>query len=323
MPANLPPEYFEVEKRFREARTLQEKVALMEELIATVPKHKGTDKLRAELRRKLSKLRQEAQRKKKSGRGDLYSVEKEGAAQVALVGLPNSGKSALLASLTNARPVVAPYPMSTVMPMPGMMPYEDIQFQIVDLPPIGNESTDGWVSGILRIADMLLAVIDLSDAPQVQAELILEQLEKWRISVRKRGDLEKKTKPLILVANKNDLDPEGEGLKELTIAYGDLYPIIAVSTERKTGLEDLKRAIFENSDVIRVYTKEPGEEPDLSTPFVLPAGSTVLDLAEVIHKDFVKNLKYACIWGSSKFPGQRVQRDYILHDRDVVELHVK
>jgi hypothetical protein len=325
MPANLPPEYFEVEKRFREARTPQEKVALLEELIATVPKHKGTDKLRAELRRKLSKLRQEAQKRRKSGRGDLYSVEKEGAAQVALVGLPNSGKSALLASLTNARPVVASYPMSTVMPIPGMMPYEDIQFQIVDLPPIGNESTDGWVSGILRVADMLLVVIDLSDAPQIQAELILEQLEKWRISIRRKGEktLERKTKPLLLVANKSDLDTKEEGLKELAETYGELYPIVAVSAEQKTGLEELKRAIFENSDVIRVYTKEPGEEPDLSMPFVLPAGSTVLDLAEIIHKDFVKNLKYACIWGSSKFPGQRVQREYILHDRDIVELHVR
>ncbi len=314
MPANLPPEYFEVEKRFREAQSIQEKIALLEELISTVPKHKGTDKLRAELRRRLSKLRQESEKRKKSGRGDLYSVEKEGAAQIVLVGLPNSGKSSLLATLTNARPVIASYPMSTVMPMPGMMPFEDIQFQIVDLPPIGNSSTDGWVSSIIRGSNLMLVVIDLSDAPEIQAELILEQLQKWKIIPGK---------PLILVANKADLDPEEGGLKALREAFKDRYPVVSVSTTKKTGLEELKRMVFEHSGIIRVYTKEPGNKPDLTVPFILPKGATVLDLASLIHKDFVRNLKYACIWGSSKFPGQRVQKDYPLQDRDIVELHVR
>lgn len=330
MPANLPPEYFEAEKHFKSAATPSERVRALEALIATVPKHKGTDKLRADLRARLSRLREEAVRKKKSGRVDLYTVDKEGAAQVALTGFANSGKSSLLKSLTNARPVVADYPMSTVMPLAGMMPFEDIQFQLVDLPPVGNDSTDGWVSGILRNADMLLVVVDLSDDPDVQAELLLEQLQQWQIPLTRTGDLPspaersgpQRSRKGILVGSKLDREGARDGLDLLRGKYGLLYPVIGISAERKDGLEELKRTIFEVSGVIRVYTKEPAGEPDLGTPFTIPRGFTVLDLAELIHKDFVMNLKYVCIWGSSRFPGQRVQRDHLLHDRDIVEFHV-
>jgi hypothetical protein len=313
MPANLPPEYFEAEKRFKQAVTPQEKIAALEELISTVPKHKGTDKLRADLRRRLSKLREEATKKKKSGRVNLYSVEKQGAAQIALVGFANVGKSSIVDVLTNARPVIADYPMSTVMPLSGMMPFEDIQFQLVDLPPIGNESTDGWVSSILRIADVLMLVVDISEDPDIQAELLLEQLTAWKIST---------SKPIILVANKCDLPDAESKLKGLIEKYKSMYPVVGVSAKQKRSFEELKRVIFKNSRIIRVYTKEPGKEPDLDTPFTLPSGSNVLDLAELIHKDFVKNLKYARIWGSTRFDGQKVHKDYILHDGDIVEYHL-
>ncbi|MEJ2697505.1 MAG: TGS domain-containing protein [Candidatus Sulfobium sp.] len=326
MPANLPPEYFEAEKRFKEAATPQEKVAALEELIATVPKHKGTDKLRADLRKKLSRLREEAARRKKSGKGDLYTVDKQGASQVSLVGFANSGKSALLGSLTNANPVIADYPVSTVMPLAGMMPFEDIQFQLVDLPPIGNESTDGWVSGVLRVADVLLLVVDLAEDPDIQAELLLEQLERWRIGLLKKPDSKEECpscKPALIAAGKSDLPAAREGLRKLLSAYEDIFPVVAVSSEKKEGLEELRRAIFENSRIIRVYSKEPGREPEKAAPFVLPAGSTVLDLAAMIHRDFESSLKYTCVWGSARFGGQRVQKDYVLHDRDVVEYHLK
>jgi ribosome-interacting GTPase 1 len=330
MPANLPPEYFEAEKRFKEAATPEEKAVALEELISTVPKHKGTDKLRADLRRRLAQLREEAARRKKSGKGDLYTVEKQGAAQVALAGFANSGKSSILKCLTNANPVVADYPMSTVMPLSGMMPFEDIQFQLVDLPPIGNESTDGWVSGILRVADALLLVVDLSQDPDIQAELLIEQLGKWRIGLLKRLESPEECsgcKPAVIAANKSDLlgiesyrPAAQEGLRS---TYETLYPVVPVSSATKEGLEELRRTLFENSRIIRVYSKEPGKEPDSATPFVVPLGSTVLDLAEMIHRDFLSNLKYACIWGSAKFGGQRVQKDYVLHDRDIVEYHLK
>ncbi len=327
MPANLPPEYFEAEKRFKQAQTPQERIAALEELISTVPKHKGTDKLRADLRRRLSRLREEATKRKKSGRGDLYSVERHGAAQVALVGFANSGKSSILSVLTNARPVIADYPMSTVMPLSGMMPFEDIQFQLVDLPPIGNESTDGWVSAILRIADVLMLVVDLTEDPDVQVELLIEQIKGWRIPLaeneeERERDKAHKYKSIIIVANKRDLSGAEENLDTLLRRYERIYPIFGVSVVNKTGFEELKVGIFKNSRIIRVYAKEPGKEPDMSTPFTLSAGSDVLDLAALIHKDFVNNFKYACIWGSAKFDGQRVHKDYVLHDGDIVEYHL-
>lgn len=328
MPTNLPPEYFEAEKRLREASTFQEKIAALEELISTVPKHKGTDKLRADLRRKLSQLREESVRKKRSGKGDIYTVERQGAAQSALAGFANSGKSSLLKALTNANPVIADYPVSTVMPLSGMMPFEDIQIQLVDLPPLGNESSDGWVSGILRTADVLILVVDLSEDPDVQSGLLLEQLTEWRIPLRKKSPDKNEQatcqgKPLIIAANKTDLPGTDESLASLKEKYAVEYPVLGISTKTKYGIEELRHALFESSCIIRAYSKEPGKEPDMGSPFTLPKGSSVLDLAEFIHKDFVKNLHYACIWGSARFAGQRVHKDYILHDRDIVEFHVK
>jgi ribosome-interacting GTPase 1 len=213
MPANLPPEYFEAEKRFKQAGTPSEKIVALEDLLSTIPKHKGTDKLRADLRRRLSQLRKEAASKKKGGRGDRYVVQKEGAVQIALVGFPNSGKSSLLACLTNANPVIADYPLSTLVPLPGMMPFEDIQFQLVDLPPIGNEATDGWVSGILRYADAMLLVINLTEDPDIQAELLIDQLDRWNIHLRTRTEIRKSSdkvpvgvfKRTLVAANKIDL----------------------------------------------------------------------------------------------------------------------
>lgn len=327
MPTNLPPEYFDAEKRYKQAAA-QEKIAALEELISTVPKHKGTDKLRADLRRKLSQLREEAIKKKRSGKGDLHTVERQGAAQVALAGFPNSGKSSVLKTLTNANPVIADYPMTTVMPLSGMMPFEDIQFQLVDLPPVGNESTDGWVSGILRTADLLILVIDLSEDPDIQSELLIGQLSEWKILPLKSGQRREAReglvyKPVILAGNKSDLPGAEEGMEGMKKKYGPLYPLVRISIRRKEGIEELRRMVFENARIIRVYSKEPGKDPDMNTPFVLPSGASVIDLAELIHRDFVTNLKYACIRGSAKFEGQRVQKDYVLRDRDIVEFHLK
>jgi ribosome-interacting GTPase 1 len=330
MPANLPPEYFEAEKRFKQAGTTAEKVEALEDLLATVPKHKGTDKLRADLRRRLSQLRKEATSKKRGGRGDLYVVQKEGAAQVALAGFPNTGKSSILACLTNANPVIAEYPISTLTPLPGMMPFEDIKIQLVDLPPIGNESTDGWVSGILRYADALLIVVDLSEDADVQAELLIDQLEHWKIFLIRPTDTLRSApsdsagvfKRALFAANKKDLPEAGDSFVSLREKYGNLYQFIAISCKKKDNLEDLKRAIFGISGIIRVYSKPPGKDPDLNTPFAVPSGSTVLDLARFIHKDFIFHLKYARVWGSARFEGQRVDKNYILSDKDIVELNI-
>ena len=330
MPANLPPEYFEAEKRFKQAGTPSEKIVALEDLLSTIPKHKGTDKLRADLRRRLSQLRKEAASKKKGGRGDRYVVQKEGAVQIALVGVPNSGKSSLLACLTNANPVIADYPLSTLVPLPGMMPFEDIQFQLVDLPPIGNEATDGWVSGILRYADAMLLVIDLTEDPDIQAELLIDQLDRWNIHLRTRTEIRKSSdkvpvgvfKRTLVAANKIDLVRMEDDFFKLETKYRHLYQCIAVSALKKENLEELKRALFEVSEIIRVYSKPPGKEPDISTPFTVPKGSTIIDLTSFIHKDFLFSLKYARVWGSAKFDGQRVEKNYVLKDRDIVELNI-
>lgn len=327
MPANLPPEYFEAEKRFKQASASSEKITALEDLISTIPKHKGTDKLRADLRKKLSQLRKDVISKKKGGRGDLYVVQKEGAAQIAVVGFPNSGKSSILACLTNANPLIAEYPLSTLTPLPGMMPFEDIQIQLVDLPPIGNESTDRWISGILRNTDALLLILDMTDDPEIQAELLIEQLQQWNIHLLsgKKPAVEANTgvsKRGLIVVNKNDLAVTEGSFIRLKEKYGNTYQCIAISALKKENLEELKRAIFEIAGIIRVYSKPPGKEPDLSTPFTIPSGSTVLDLAEFIHKDFLFNLKFARVWGSAKFEGQRVEKTHALKDRDIVEFHI-
>lgn len=324
MPTNLPPEYFSAEERFKQAKTYSEKIAALEALIATVPKHKGTDKLRADLRRKLSALREDALKKTKTGgKAALYNVEKQGASMVALAGFPNSGKSSILASLTNATPVIADYPMSTLLPLTGMMPYEDILIQLVDLPPIGNESTDGWVSSIFRQADSILIIVDLSEDPEIQAELILEEFKKWRIPLLRKNALDKSHKPATIAANKLELNGSKTRLEDLKTLYSNLYSVVGISTKTKEGLEELRRQLFTNSHIIRVYSKEPGKEPDLYTPFVLPEGSTVLDFASRIHKEFIQRFKYACVWGSAKYSGQRVQKDYIISDKDIVEINLR
>jgi ribosome-interacting GTPase 1 len=330
MPANLPPEYFEAERRFKQAVATAEKIAALEDLIATVPKHKGTDKLRADLRRRLSQLRKEAASRKRSGRGDLYVVQKEGAAQIALAGFPNSGKSSVLACLTNANPVIAEYPISTLTPLPGMVPFEDIKIQLVDLPPMGNEATDGWVSGILRYADALLIVLDLSEDADIQAELLMDQLERWKIFLIRLPAAPQSApchsggvfKRALIAANKKDLPQGDDNFMRLKERYGNLYQIIAVSCRKKENLEDLRRAVFDISGIIRVYSKPPGKDPDLNTPFTIPSGSSVLDLARFVHKDFLFHLKYARVWGSAKFEGQRVEKNYILSDKDIVELNI-
>lgn len=327
MPANLPPEYYAAETKYKQAATPQEKAAALETLISKIPKHKGTDKLRADFRKRLSKLRVESAKSKKSGKGDLYAVEKHGAAQIALVGFANSGKSSLLDAVTNAHPVIADFPVSTLSPLSGMMPFEDIQFQIIDLPPISNESTDGWVSGILRNTDIIMLVVDLSEDADIQTELLLEQLDKWKIVLSKKGENKMEdnnhSKLVIIAANKFDVPGINENMNSLKQSYDSDFTIIGISAKYKRRTDLLRKSLFMISNVIRVYSKEPGKEAKMDTPFTVKRGATVLDLAEIIHKDFVINLKYACIWGSAKFDGQRVQKDYLLNDKDIVEYHIK
>jgi len=326
MPANLPPQYFEAEKRFRLAKSPEEKIAGLEEMLAIMPKHKGTDHLRAELRARIAKLTQLATKKSGARRASML-IEKEGAAQVAVIGLPNTGKSQLVASITNASPAVAEYPFTTHSAMPGMMEFENIQIQLIDTPPLAPQSIEWWLRHMLIRADALLVVVDLNDAPLTQMEDITAQLEKMRVSIGEKKSEENLDIPLyqkkaLIIGNKLDLDNARGNYIALRNRYENQLPVIAISAKEGTSLEALKRAIYQMLNIIRVYTKAPGEKPDFTDPIVLERGSTLEDAAAAVHKDFVRKLKYARIWGSGKHDGLMAKRDHILQDGDVIELHL-
>jgi ribosome-interacting GTPase 1 len=326
MPTNLPPEYFDAEERFREAKSPGEKIERLEELIRTVPKHKGTDKLRADLRRKLSKLKDSAQAKKKvSKRESVFSIDKEGAGQVAVVGPANVGKSALVAALTNAEPEVAPYPCSTWVPTPGMMQVENIQIQLIDTPPLDREHVEPQLVDLIRRSDLLLLVVDLQGFPIEQLQGTLAFLEDHRILPGGAGepgaDSRRATlKPMLLLVNKCDDERCQEDFEVFCeLLEGDWSPIPLSATSGR-NLDRLRWAVFEALEVIRVYSKPPGRDADFSAPFVLPAGSTVEQFAGRVHNDFLKSMKTARLWGEGVHDGQLVGRDHVLHDGDVVEL---
>jgi ribosome-interacting GTPase 1 len=329
MPANLPPQYFEAEKKYRQAKTDDEKLRCLQQMLAIMPKHKGTDKLQADLRRRISKLKKLAsQRKKSSKRAQVFKVEKEGAGQLVLVGPPNVGKSQILASLTNANPEIAPYPFTTQKPLPGMMPYDHIQIQLVDVPPISSDYMEYWVPGIVRNSDGVLLVVDLSSDDLIdQTEMVIKRLMDSKVSLGKEekpidhrdGIAHKKT---LILANKNETDRAKGNLDFLKEFYNDRFPIFSFSAATKDNLSALKKTIYNLLGIIRVYTKEPSKKPDYSDPIILKKGDSLLDAALSIHKDFARDLKYARIWGKEKYDGQMVQKDYPLQDEDVVEFHI-
>jgi len=327
MPANLTPAFLAARDRFNRAKTDEERLDALMEMLATIPKHKGTEKLQADIKKRIAKLKERAdqQRRSKKGGGVSYHIDREGAAQIALVGAPNTGKSSLLAALTNATPQVADYPLTTHEPLPGMMEYEDIQIQLVDLPAITKDYTEGWVYGLVRHADALALVADLSARNWLEeTQHVLQLLEERRIrptggpsKMAEWGPVDRHT---FAVGLKKDLAPE-EAPKFLAWAQGK-FPAVAASTVSGEGLEDVRQVIFKNAGIVRVYTKKPGHPPDLSQPYTIRQGATVLDLVKQIHKEFVNKLRYVRLWGSGRFDGQHVPLDHVLQDKDIVEIHL-
>ncbi len=330
MAVNLTPQYLEAEAEYKRAQTAEERLECLKKMWALVPKHKASEKLQAELKTKLSDAREEVEHERKSPKksGVSHKIPRQGAGQVILVGGPNGGKSRLLTRLTRATPEVAPYPFTTREPHAGMMEWEDVRVQLLDTPPITADYLESYLSSMVRSADAALLVVDLGDDEgPLAAEAVVERLAQTKTLLVGQPPAESDDPALhhtktILVANKLDLPEAAERLELVRELFGPRFSVQALDAESGRGLEELRTAIYRLLNVIRVYSKKPGKPPDMTSPFTCPAGSTLLQMAELVHRDFADKLKSARIWGTGVYDGQTVTRDHVLHDKDVVELHV-
>lgn len=329
MPANLTPEYKNAEEQFRAAKTPEEKLHYLELMLAVIPKHKGTDKMQADIKRRIAKLRKSEEAKKGGKRTFSYHVDKQGAAQIIIIGPPNAGKTTFINTVTNAQLPTADYPFTTRIMQPAMMPYENIQIQLVDTPAIHPDYFERWVLGLIRNADIAALMSDLNNPDLLDnLENLISILQEGRINLCKDflkdpdppGICRKKT---LLLANKKDSPLSDEHLEVLQEFYSDKFTIIPISCQTGEGIEEMKHKLFHNLNIVRVYTKAPGKKPDLKNPFILDNGETVGDLAYQIHKDIAAKMKFARIWGKGYYDGQPVDRSHKLNDGDIIEIHTK
>lgn len=330
MPANLTAQYLKAEEEYRRASTLEEELQCLQVMLQEIPKHKGTDHLQAQIKAKIAKAKREIQSEKKSGKkGWGVRIPRQGSGTVALLGGPNAGKSQLLASLTRATPEVAPYPFTTHLPAPGMMPWQDVTVQLIDTPPITADYLESFMHGLIRAADLALLLVDLGSDPGIErCQEVLDRLSQTKTRLAKTSSLSQEDVGLsytqtFLVPNKIDL-PEAPGRLEL---LHELVPVdfteYVVSAQEHVGLEELREAIYNAMDVVRVYSKLPSsKQADMDRPFTLRRGSTLLEMAGQVHKDYLQGLKFARVWGSAVHDGTTVKGDYVLHDQDIVELHM-
>lgn len=329
MPANLPPEYFEIERTLRAAKTPQEKIEIYEKLLSIIPKHKGTEKLQALYKTKMAKLKDDLQRRPAAARrGPTHRVEKSGAGQIVFVGPPNAGKSKIIRELTGVDIEVADYPFTTRAASPYMMPYRNIRIQLVDAPPMTSEYMETWFPETVKAADAVCLVADLGDPDGAAVtDGIIRRLAEKRIEFA-APETEIPTdkfpflKKTLLVANKTDLPGAADRFEEMSVLLEGPFARTHLSALTGEGLEDLRRKFFDLLGIVRVYSKIPGKKPDKESPFTLRKGSTVMDMARAVHKDFKEKLNYARVWNSRGLDGLRVTRDYLLEDEDTVELHL-
>jgi len=328
MPTNLPPDYYRVEERFREAESDSEKVVLLEEMLSIVPKHKGTDKLRADLRRKLSKLKAASQAKKKVGKhSSAFSIDREGAGQVVVIGHTNVGKSALMVAVTKANPEVSNSPFTTWKPSPGMMPVDNIQIQLIDTPPLNRDFIEPEFIDLIRRSDLVLLMIDIQAEPITQLEESIAKLKNNHIVPAHQMDEYPQDQqltilPVVILVNKVDNETFIEDFQVLRELLGEEWPMIPLSVTTLWNIDSLKKTVYEQLNIIRVYSKAPGKEPDLATPFILEEGVTVAEFAKKVHLDFYEKFKSARIWGTGVYDGQLVGRDHVLHEGDIIELRI-
>jgi ribosome-interacting GTPase 1 len=339
MPANLTPEFKTAQEAFRKARDPKERLEWLREMLRMIPKHKGTDHLQADIKTRIKELTEELAEPKKGGsrHGPSTVIRPEGAAQIALIGPPNSGKSSLHAKLTGSNALSGSYPFTTRFPQPGMLPYEDVYFQLIDLPPLAPEHPVLWIANALQPADACLLVVDLSDPGCVDQVMAIHAIlaekrvtlsEQWDLGIAKSDEDDALSElfalclPTLMITSKADRSP---ALQEELAVFQELtglhYPVITVSTVTGAGLEQIGSWLFHHLGIVRVYTKVPGRPPDRNRPFTVRFGQTVQDVALLIHREFAKSLKYARLWRADQYSGQQVGLDYAVADGDIVELH--
>jgi len=353
MPANLSPEYKRAEQAFRTAREPRERLDCLREMLRTIPRHKGTEHLQADIKSRIRELTEEigGTHSGPAHHHSVHAVPHEGAAQICLTGPPNAGKSTLHAILTGSKAAAGAFPGTTREPLPGMLHFEDIAFQIIDLPPISRGRIEPWMSGMLQTADAAWLVVDLADPECAEHVLaVCGELAQRKITLTDRwpgcgGERDPEVSPLtpahsrrrtenssdaltvelptLLVANKSDLDPGADEVSVLEELAGVRFPAFAVSAKSGQALECLAPFVFSALGIVRVYTKPPGQPPDRARPFIVRRGNTVSDVARLVHQDVARSLRFARLWGSGAFDGQQVGPDHAVADGDVVELHAR
>ena len=333
MPANLTQQYKKAEDQYRRAATPEEELRWLQVMFQEMPKHKGTDHLQAKLKTQMSELRKEIEQgksaPKKSGGAKSFKIPRQGAGTAVILGGPNAGKSQLLASLTRATPEVAPYPFTTTQPQPGMMAWQDVFIQLIDTPPITPDFLEPYILGFVRSADVVLLMIDLGDDNGIeQCQDVLNRMQATKTRLASESYLDEEDVGLsftktFLIANKIDM-PEAEERLALFLEICPVpYPIFKTSANNVETLETLRNTVYQSLDVVRVYTKDPKKkEADKDRPFTLHRGDTLLDLAELIHKDYAANLKFGKVWGSAVHDGTVIKGDYVVNDCDIIEVHV-
>ncbi len=328
MPANLTQQYHKAEQAYRSASTPEEELDCLQEMLKELPKHKGTDKLQADLKHKISRLKKELQSAPKSRRAAGLRIPRQGAGRVVLLGPPNSGKSQFVASTTKAEPEVADYPFSTREPRPAMMPFEDVMVQLIDAPPVTADFLNPDLVGLVRGADAVLLFLDLGVDDGLSA--CQEVIDRFQATKTRLGattyldetDLGVTYTRTLLVLNKIDL-PDAPLRSQLFSEEGlPKFETFQISAVRPETLGTVRAAIFSALNVIRVYTKLPtNKEADFDKPYTVPRGGTVADVAAQIHREMADSLKFARVWGTGVHDGTIVKPDHVLDDKDVVELH--
>jgi uncharacterized protein len=328
MAANLTIKYYLAEEQYRRAQTSDERLRRLEVMLQVIPKHKGTDHLQAAIRTRIKEARAEVQSERDAPKqGRTYRIPRQGAGTVVVIGAPNSGKSRIVAELTNADPEVAEYPFTTREPFPAMMSCNDVLIQLVDTPPVSLTPIEPYLVNHVRTADLVVLAFDGSsdDAPEETLNVI-QQLDSRKTLLchetgYDEGDFTNLRVQSLLVATRADHEDSEMRACLLKEILPRELPAVDVDLHDRNSCDALRFAIYDSLRLIRVYTKAPGATGVYEEPFAVPAGSTVETLAERVHHDFVERLKFAKVWGCEGHDGQQVGRDHILHEGDMVELH--